>query len=126
MFEQENFELEAFQAEVLQKLTTIQQEESQRRPIRIEDGKEVWLIQAERRAPEEEDAENLVQRKDIRQYLCPVLQSVSTDVFEISKAITPVLVGAVLAKTLPIQMNSLQNLEQSPPLLRVGCSDSPF
>lgn len=48
-------------------------------------------------------AKRIVARQDIKKYLCPALQSVSNDVYEIAKAITPILVTLSFAG--PIQVS---------------------
>lgn len=52
-------------------------------------------------------AEKLVSRKDIRQHLCPALQTVADDAFDIAKVVTPILVPMVLAGTISIPLNPL-------------------
>lgn len=49
-------------------------------------------------------SEELVKRPDIRALLCPALQTVSDDTFEIAKIATPILVGLVIAGTLTIPL----------------------
>jgi hypothetical protein len=52
-------------------------------------------------------AEKLVSRKDIRQHLCPALQTVADDAFDLAKVVTPILVPMVLAGTISIPPNPL-------------------
>jgi hypothetical protein len=52
-------------------------------------------------------AQEITQRPDFRSLVCPVLQSVTNDVFEYSKILTPILVGAVLAKTIIMPLDTL-------------------
>ena len=51
-----------------------------------------------------EDALEILSRKDIRKHLCPVLHSVSNDVNDIAKAITPILIPLILAGTIVIPL----------------------
>ena len=49
-------------------------------------------------------AKELLARKDIRAYLCPALLRGSDDVFELSKIVTPLLLGFVAAGTIAIPL----------------------
>ena len=49
-------------------------------------------------------AENIVRRVDVRKYLCPVLQSVSDDAFDLSKTVTPILVTLSFTGTISIPL----------------------
>jgi hypothetical protein len=49
-------------------------------------------------------AQEIVARRDIRIYLCPALQTVSNDAFDIAKVCTPILVGLVIAGTISIPL----------------------
>ncbi len=42
---------------------------------------------------------------DLRRYLCPMLQGISSDAFEIARVITPLLVGLKLSGKLTIDLN---------------------
>jgi uncharacterized membrane protein YciS (DUF1049 family) len=52
-------------------------------------------------------AQETLNNPSIRRLLCPSLKSVTSDVFEISKVVTPVLTGAVIAGTIAIPLNPL-------------------
>jgi Ca2+/Na+ antiporter len=52
-------------------------------------------------------AGEIVEKPNIKKLLCPVLRSVTTDAFEISKTITPVLTGAVIIGTISIPLNPI-------------------
>lgn len=49
-------------------------------------------------------ASKLLAKEDIRKRLCPALKSATDDVFDISKSITPVLVGCITAGTISIPL----------------------
>jgi hypothetical protein len=49
-------------------------------------------------------AQVFLARRDIRDYLCPALQTAVDDAFEIAKIITPILFGLVIAGTLSIPL----------------------
>jgi len=51
-----------------------------------------------------EAAKKLVNRKDIQMIICPALQSISDDAFEIAKVITPLLSGLAVAGVLAIPL----------------------
>jgi hypothetical protein len=52
-------------------------------------------------------AEQLVERKDIRQYLCPALQAASKDAFEIGRTMVAILIPLALAGTIVIPLHPL-------------------
>lgn len=52
-------------------------------------------------------AGEIVDNPSIRKLLCPSLKSITSDIFEISKMITPVLTGAVIAGTIAIPLNPM-------------------
>lgn len=52
-------------------------------------------------------AEEIVEDISVKSYLCPALQSVSDDAFEIAKIIIPILVSLSLAKTITVPLDSL-------------------
>jgi hypothetical protein len=52
-------------------------------------------------------AQVLLNRKSVRDHICPVLTKGANDFFDIAKSITPVLVGASIAGTLPFPLNPL-------------------
>ena len=52
-------------------------------------------------------AEEIVENRSIKSYLCPALQCVSDDAFEIAKIIIPILVSLSLAKTITVPLDSL-------------------
>jgi hypothetical protein len=51
-----------------------------------------------------QQADQLLARKDIRAVLCPALQSVGNDSYEIAKIITPILCGVAIAGTITIPL----------------------
>jgi hypothetical protein len=55
----------------------------------------------------EDEATKILLRKDVRKRLCPGLQSVSSDVNDIAKAITPILVPLILTGMLTIPLQPL-------------------
>jgi len=65
---------------------------------------EITLFQQE---PASEQAKKLVAKKEIKKYLCAALKSVSDDVFEISKVITPILLSLSIAGTISIPLSPL-------------------
>lgn len=52
-------------------------------------------------------AEEIVNSPSIKHLLCQALQTVTNDVFEISKTITPILVGAPIAKMIILPLDTL-------------------
>lgn len=56
---------------------------------------------------QESQARKLLYDRQVLQVICKVLQEFSGDVFDIVKTITPVLVGAALAGTVPLPLNPL-------------------
>ena len=62
----------------------------------------------------------VVARKDIRAYICPPLQSLSNDAYDIAKVITPILIPLVLAGTLAIPLQPLIFSHISLILARMG------
>ncbi|MBR8836925.1 MAG: hypothetical protein DSM106950_23700 [Stigonema ocellatum SAG 48.90 = DSM 106950] len=54
-----------------------------------------------------EEAEQIVRRKDIKEYICPGLKSLTNDTFNIANTIIPVLVGAILSGTLMIPLDPM-------------------
>lgn len=69
-----------------------------------------------------QQAKDLVTRKDIRKYLCPALQTVANDAFEISKVITPILVGLVIAGTIVIPLIPVLIASMALVIARMGIS----
>jgi hypothetical protein len=63
-------------------------------------GNEIWSARIL-----DTSAAEIVSRKDMRQHLCPALQSVSNDAFDIAKVSTPVLASLSLAGVLTIPLN---------------------
>jgi hypothetical protein len=53
------------------------------------------------------EAQTMVQRKEIKKYLCPALLTVSSDSMDIAKVITPILTGASLAGTIQIPLTPI-------------------
>jgi hypothetical protein len=67
-------------------------------------------IPASIRRRREEVAQKAVQilkQKDVKQHLCPALESVAEDAFEIAKTLTQVLVPLVLTKAISVPLDSL-------------------
>ena len=52
-------------------------------------------------------AEHLVKEPQIKKLICSTLLSITGDVFEYSKILTPLLMGAILAKTIVMPIDSL-------------------
>ena len=53
------------------------------------------------------EAKVLVQKNDIKKLICPTLLSVTGDVFEYSKTITPILMAAIIAKTIIMPLDAM-------------------
>jgi len=53
------------------------------------------------------EAEVILQNPTVKDLLCPALLSVSNDVFEITKTLTPILVGAIIVKTIVMPLDPL-------------------
>lgn len=70
----------------------------------------------------EQKAKEIIARKDIRDYLCPALQTVSNDAFDISKVITPILVGLVVAGTISIPLVPVLVASMAFVIARMGIS----
>ncbi|BAZ51222.1 hypothetical protein NIES4103_38710 [Nostoc sp. NIES-4103] len=99
MSELENFNIDTFQQQVIKAVELISFSESlDKSQIRAFSGGSEKL---------QHEAEQLVQRKDVRQYICPALQSLTNDTFEIANKILPILIGAVLAGTLMIPLDPM-------------------
>lgn len=49
-------------------------------------------------------ASDVLKRKNVRELLCPALKSVTDDVFDISKSVTPVLTGCVVSGVISIPL----------------------
>jgi 7-cyano-7-deazaguanine synthase in queuosine biosynthesis len=111
----EGFDLEPFQVEVLgalEYLKYLDWEEEEEEEWEEEEEEEEEKEERRRKREEEEveaavQAEKLVSQKDIGQYLCPALQTVADDAFDIAKVVTPILVPMVLAGTISIPLNPL-------------------
>jgi hypothetical protein len=52
-----------------------------------------------------EDAQKLVAQKKVKHRICPALQKITDDVFEITKVIVPILVPLSIAGTIAIPLN---------------------
>ncbi len=66
---------------------------------------EMYQIQIDITAKDE--ATKVIFKKDVRKYLCPILQSASKDANDIAKLITPILVPLILAGTLTIPLEPI-------------------
>jgi hypothetical protein len=53
------------------------------------------------------EAKKLLERKDIRHYICPALQSISKDAYDIGKTIAAILIPLALAKTILIPLDPI-------------------
>ena len=73
------------------------------------------------------EANRIVGHKNIRVMLCPALKSISSDAIEIAKAITPILAGASLARTIVIPLDPFLFAVMALIIARMGiasfCSD---
>lgn len=69
-----------------------------------------------------QEASNLLAKEDIRKRVCPALKSATDDVFVISKAVTPVLVGCVVAGTISIPLNPVLFAAIAVVIARMGIS----
>ncbi len=58
-------------------------------------------------AASQKEAEKIIQRQDFKQLICSSLTKVTDDAFEISKMMTPILIGAVLAETIVMPLNPI-------------------
>jgi hypothetical protein len=107
MTDTEDFDLTTFQHQVYEALGSIidyergSGEKFRRKPTKGIDQRGKIRIQFER---SKKAARELITHERIRDILCPSLQLVSKDVFEIAKIITPLLVGAAIAKTIVIPL----------------------
>ena len=61
--------------------------------------------QAVARALENPGVPAMIEDKSVREYLCPVLKSLSGDVFDIAKVSTPILVSLSLAGAISISLS---------------------
>lgn len=52
-----------------------------------------------------EKAEELLERNDIRHYICPALQSISKDAYDIGKVLAAVLIPLALSNTISIPLD---------------------
>lgn len=93
-----NFNSEIFQEEVMQAIEKYkpfyEDDETRQKPS----------------APSKEakkEAQKLLERKDIRHYLCPALQSISTDVYDIGKTIAVILIPLALSKAISIPLDPI-------------------
>ena len=90
------FKIEEFQNDVLRTVQAISTEESP---------------ELQSRQPEYDEKqkaeEELRKNKDLKRIICPVLIDVVDDASDIANAITPILVGAVVAGTLLIPLNPI-------------------
>jgi hypothetical protein len=83
----------------LERIKQIQKEREKEQKAKVKEKKTVDKTKRK--------AENLIKRKNIRATICPGLKSISSDVFDIAKVITPLLVGATLAKTITIPLDPM-------------------
>ncbi len=89
----EDFDLKTFQDRVLQQVE------------RLELSQYGTLVQPDFEADAAMLEANVVaEREDVRGYICPSLNSVVDNVYEIAKAVTPTLAGAVIAGTVIIPL----------------------
>ena len=61
-------------------------------------------INSYRKKASEQKAEEYVRKKEIMEHICPGLQTISNDAFEITKVITPILLGLAVTGTISIPM----------------------
>lgn len=69
-----------------------------------------------------QEASKLLAKEDIRKRLCPALKSATDDVYDISKSVTPVLVGCVVAGTISIPLNPVLFAAIAVVIARMGIS----
>ena len=79
-------------------------------------------LRKEREMLSEKKARQLLDRKDIRAYLCPALQTVSNDVFTIGNTISQVIVPLVIAQTLSVPLVPILIASMAMWTMRLGIS----
>lgn len=100
MAEQEEFNLDDFQLQVLKAVEVISFSENLE-PGRIQPYSSSGFQESKK------EAQEIVERRDIKQYICPALKTVTDNTVEVANAITPALVTGVLAGTLAIPLNPI-------------------
>lgn len=125
--ELQEFNLEQFQEEVLSRLAEEMQdtldtfsiqdswENKQRRQRRKEE-------EAVKRINSLKEAEFITRKTEFKNLICPALQSITGDVFDIAKITTPALVVAVSAKTISIPLDPLIFMYIAIVIARAGVS----
>lgn len=79
-------------------------------------------LRQERVKLSEEKARQLLDRKDIKAYLCPALQTVSNDVFTVGNTISQVIVPLVIAQTLSVPLVPILIASMAMWTMRLGIS----
>jgi hypothetical protein len=97
MSEQKQFELETFQQQVKKAVELISFSENldESQPQAFSSGFE----------ESKKEAEEILQRQDIKAILCPALKNITNDAYDLANAITPLLFGAVLSGSIVIPLN---------------------
>lgn len=65
-------------------------------------------------------ASDVLKRKNVRERLCPALKSVTDDVFDISKSVTPVLTGCVVSGVISIPLTPVIFAAVAVVIVRMG------
>ncbi|MBD2298601.1 hypothetical protein [Nostoc sp. FACHB-190] len=100
MSEQEEFNIQEFQDKVLKAVDVILYSENLPPDIPV-----AFATNGDEKSKQE--IEEALKKKDVKKIICPVLKSITNEASNIANAITPVLVGAVLAGTLVIPLNPI-------------------
>jgi hypothetical protein len=112
------FDLEAFQTQVVQEVVRLEKwSHGQGWPAVMGDDP-----RARELAETGQQAEALLQRQDVRAQLCPALNRVADDAFEIGKTLTPVLISLALAGSIAIPLTPLFVAVSAILIARIGIS----
>jgi hypothetical protein len=96
-------DMQSFQSDVLKEIEHVFMEEE----FDKTDRNLITSPRKARRISTKKEAEQLLAQKDIRRYLCPALQKISGDAYEIAKTIIPILIPLVITKTISIPIDTL-------------------
>jgi hypothetical protein len=108
-FDIENFQEKIFNELSLRSSSTFTNNLENKNDVANDSGFEIYGSSNEPEEGEEsqniEDAQKLVAQKKVKHRICPALQKITDDVFEITKVIVPILVPLSIAGTIAIPLN---------------------